>query len=105
MPTRKNLDEYLGDRIDPKELKNWSDDDPRWDEIVVPIADVWNWAAAMLLVSRGRVVMPPDGESQVRWVKQWVTPIEFDAALEEVKRMTPDERGIFIRPLVGDFDA
>jgi hypothetical protein len=79
------------------------DDGLRWRKSEVLAA-----LATMLLMSRGELPRPPeklDFADMQTWRQRHVLPAKWQATLAEVEAMTPEERGNFIRPWIGDYDA
>jgi hypothetical protein len=70
-------------------------------------SDLDDWLAAVLLMTRGRLTKPPDDARAPynEWAREHADPAELDAAVIEVRAMTPAQRGEFVRPFLGDFDA
>ncbi len=77
------------------------------EQVLFAESDVLGFAAAILLMARGRVPKPDDRHqgSYVKWVEVRVNPDELAIAFAEVRAMTPSQRGDFIRPFLGDHDA
>lgn len=87
------------------EFDDWDDDDPRWDDIRIERAEVWGFAAAVLLVIRGQASeRGPQGESLHQRVKRQVPRRLWRTTLAEVQRLEPAELGTLIKPWLEGFN-
>ncbi len=88
------------------EFHIYLDDD---GEDVVEERDFMGWLTAYWLFHCGRLSQPTEDERGPQTMFEWARPRlsadEWRRAVARVKRMSPEERGDYMRPLIGDYDA